>query len=672
MITSFEVGSIFRIIDEATPVIERIERQVTALDTIINKARENLTALGVSGKEALAPLVGSLETVGTEFEGVNKQVSSMSRRMTTATERATALAGALDRAAAAGAGVASVPMVGGGGVARGGVYARGARAQGGGGLGGMHVSGMSQRIPGGHVYFRGGNNAAMAGAGALAYGMYEQAKLEDAVFQMKWHAGMANTPENDEYFRNLIQSTASRTGFDYHEIAEAATDEIRLLKGAGGSESGGLGILPEMLRAAAVEAKVKPGTTLKGAMDSLVQQAHMAQEYGIEDIKGMAPLLAFLSTTNPATMPQMVRAASYAMPTLHSALAMDPADVLYQTNAIARAGATNTKSGTWVRAAFERSLPPDPRVVGAKEYERRIFAMREVGLVDSKGKSTVLDRTGKTLDIDKLLSLVDQKTKDLPIEERNAFMKKVFGEQGERGMFLMMSPAVRAQTAELKKEFPEFKSRYETFFEDYSRESPVQKARETWQDLTNVLADIGQFTLPPVLTGLRGLDEIFKSIAGAFPKQGSFGGVPVPGSLGAALGRGMAEGAIAGGTIGGVAGIWTGPGVVATAGTGALFGAGIGGAYEGAKWFMDQMGAGHGPLPQAIAPPGQHSGLFPRAPSNAPINAQITVRAETDDPEGLAHKIAAKLAQMLSHSTEVNQGQGEGVLSSPYTAGGPT
>jgi hypothetical protein len=438
MITSFEVGAVFKIIDAGSPVLRKILAEVRALNKAIKEAQASIGAAGASAA-TLAPALAETGALAREWKAVSSAAQGARRSIASAGNASVAAAvkaAAVPRAIAGAVG-------GGRGGSGGGRGGRGGR----GGGDGIHVSSLGAPIPGGHAYVRGGG-AALAGAGALGYGLYKSAQLEDQVFMMNWHAGMPNNAENKKHFRDLIQSTAASTGFDYKEIAEAATDEIRLMKGADGKENGGLAILPEMLKAAATEAKLKPGTTIKSAMESLVQQAHMAQQYGVEDVKGMAPFLAFLSTTNPATLPQMVRAASYAMPTLKSALNMDPADILMQTTALARAGATNTKSGTWVRAAFEKSLPPDARLTSRKEYERRMFAMKEIGLVDGAGKSTVLKNDGKNIDVDKLKALIDQKTTDMSLVDKNNFMKKAFGELGQRGMFLLMSDAVRKQEAD--------------------------------------------------------------------------------------------------------------------------------------------------------------------------------------------------------------------------------
>src|ERR1700737_3705841 len=48
MISSFTVGSIFRIVDEASPVLRLILKQVRELNVALDKARASLTALGKS------------------------------------------------------------------------------------------------------------------------------------------------------------------------------------------------------------------------------------------------------------------------------------------------------------------------------------------------------------------------------------------------------------------------------------------------------------------------------------------------------------------------------------------------------------------------------------------------------------------------------------------------
>jgi hypothetical protein len=544
MITSFEVGAVFKILDEASPTLRKVLQQVRALNDVIEKTKVNLQSLMASAGIGLDPAIAQTRALAVEWRAVSRAAQGAGRSLTTAA------------AASARAAAANVP-----------------RALPIPGRGGFGVGAFNAPVPGGHAHFRVGSNAAMVGMGALGYGAYEEAELEDAIFQMKFHAGLPDSPENTKYFRNLIQNTASQTGFHYKEIAEAATDEIRLMKGAGGKESGGLAILPEMLHAAAIEARVKPGTTLSGAMDALIQSAHMAQDYGVNDVKGMAPLLAFLSTANPATMPQMVRAASYAMPTLRSALGVDPADVLLESTALARAGATNTKSGTWLQAAFERALPPDPRFVKPKTYQARIQQMRAIGLVDDNGKSTVLNDQGK-LSIDKLVAVIQHATATMDTITKNSAIGANFGKQGARGIFLLTDPNVVAANAELKREYPEFRNRYGTFMDEYATKSPLQSARVAGQDLTNVLADIGSKVLPPVVGALRDFDGVLVAIKSHLP-----GGPSNPDAWGT-IGKRALEFGAAGAVIGTFVPI---PGV------GTVVGGGVGGLVGIAEGYIESL-----------------------------------------------------------------------------------
>jgi hypothetical protein len=664
-ITSFEVAAVFKIVDEATGILRRMGEQVAAFDRIVIKTTENLALLGrvtfpgLSGE--LKSLSAQAEALKTTFGAVT---SSMNSSVAATTGEVNALGAAWTRVANEARAAAAAARTGGIGAAGAGSLLPNAnlRARAGahGGRAPLHGYASVPLPAGMHARAGIGMGPAIAGS-ALLYGMAEQAELEDATFQMMWHAGLPNTGENKQRFRDLIQSTASQTGFDYKTIAEAATDEIRLLKAAAGKESGGVDILPEMLRAAAVEARVKPGTTLITAMQSLVQQAHMAQEYGLEDIKGAAPLLAFLSTTNPATMQQMTRAASYAMPTLHSALNMDPADVLFETTALARAGATNTKSGTWVRSAFERSLP------GQFDNKERTEAMRQVGLVDEAGKSTVLDATGKHIDIDKLLRTVFQATQTMSIEDKNSYLKKVFGEQGERGITLLMSPAVMQQTAELKKEFPEFKNRYSTFFEDYEKGSPIQQARKSWMDVTNVLSDLGTVVLPVAVSGLRSLDEILKNVTTILPK--GISGSEVAAAAGVSMmtgGLGLPHLAVEG-----VKHLFGFGGAVTDTGSAADKAAGSVRELNGSINGLGGAALGVGPAIRSlkgVPEPEKHSMNFiPPSKGERPVVLSSTLNI---DGRTLAEQVSEHLASLFEHPTSAPAANGLAYITAPDSGWG--
>ena len=595
-VRSFEVAAVFAIKDEASRTLKLLSDQVKEFDKLVQGAKERLAALGKIAFPALMAEFEGLNKKLAELPGVTEKaaagfdtsVGSMLRqtgllnadwiKITESINAATAAAGRMSATTAAAARAAGIA---GPGIVNPRQRIAGVHAP------GMHVSSLGIPIPGGHAYMRGGGNLMMGAAAAGAYGLYEEAQLEDQTFQAAWHAGLPRTTENETKLRQILQDAASKTGFNYKQVGEAATDVFRLLKGTPGR---GLDVLPELLAAGATEARLK-GTSLEQSTKSIIELLHMQQTYDPAEIAKLAPLAGFLSTANPATLQQMTNALSYAMPTLQSGMNMDPADVMFMSTALARAGAKSSKAGTWLRAGFERALPPDPRLVSPAGYERQMLALSELGLVDAAGKSTVLNAAGTGLDINKLLKTVQEHSAALPIEERNAMMKKAFGEQGQRGISLLMQPAVTQQTEALKKEFPDFKTQYGSFLEEYARKSPVQQFRTAFQDLTNILADIGSVALPPVIAGLRSLDDVLKAIHAAWPEKGQPLGLPLPGSIGAAIGPGMAAGAIVGAPIGAALGtpLFPGAGTVVGGLGGAAIGAVAGGAVAGTSWVLDRL-----------------------------------------------------------------------------------
>lgn len=71
MITSFEVGSIFKIVDQGSPAIKSLYKSVTQLDTTVAAARKNMTAL------ARTKLIG----VGNQFKAITAEVVTLDRSL---------------------------------------------------------------------------------------------------------------------------------------------------------------------------------------------------------------------------------------------------------------------------------------------------------------------------------------------------------------------------------------------------------------------------------------------------------------------------------------------------------------------------------------------------------------------------------------------------------------
>ena len=480
-------------------VFAGLDKQIMSAATATRKLETNLRSFDVVMRSASINsqnFAKSLATVAasnpwtTQAAGM-REVLAVQRELI-AGQRAMA---ANSRAAAAPAAAAILGGRGGGGRGR--------------GHGPLNVYPTGIPVPGGHLHMR-GSNAALLGGGTLAYGIYEAARLEDQVAMSLWHAQMPPTAENKKRFSDIIKDSMITTGLPMEDVGRAVQNELRMFRGTPG---GGLDVLPEMLKAAAVEARVK-GSSLEESMTSLIGLAHMTKSYDPAAIKKLAPVFAFLSSSNPASLSSIERAAGYAVPMLQSGLEVDPLQTLLLGTALTRAGATNTKSGSWLREMALRAMP-GTSLMSRKAYEKHEEALSAFGLVDKDGKPTWFDERGKP-DLIKMLDIAGSHAAGIPLTKRAAYERALFGAQGGGGFALLADPKVHEQIANLKKEMPGFVQQYPNFLDMYKHESPVQQARVDFAELKTILIDIGETALPPVVSALRGLNDVLKGIKGNF------------------------------------------------------------------------------------------------------------------------------------------------------------
>jgi hypothetical protein len=537
MITSFEVGAVFRIINEASPALTKILAQVRELNATIAKAKENLAVIGkmpgmtaaIRETDALAKSWG---TVAKSAESARVAIGAASR----------------------------IPATGGGG---GGRARLGSRLGIGGGR--SHIGGGGVSIPGGgHVNFRGG---AAAAAGLVGYGAYEAAQMEDAVFQVMYHSGVTYNDANRTRIRKILQESMRTSGYGIHDLAEAATQEIRMFADTGGGgPDAGLEVLPEMLRSATTESRLKGGTTPKESMSALVGLAHMTKEYGPDAVKKLAKDFAFLSIHNPSSLQSMERAAGYAVPILQSGMNIDPMDTLLLGTALTRAGITNTKSGTWLREMAVRAMPGTAIFESEKKAEHHDELLKKIGLLDENGKPTWF--TNGRPDILKMMEIGQAGLDKLTPTERMGAERKIFGAQGSGGMAVLSDKNVSEQVTAMRKrrDSAEWANRYGGFSEAYSANSTVQQARTAMADFNIAMMDIGQHVLPAVSGALkdfkRGLEFVTGLIPGAKKDGGSIvGSRALEGAAAGALaglafgGVGAVPGAMAGGVLGTAEGV---------------------------------------------------------------------------------------------------------------------
>jgi hypothetical protein len=536
VITSFEVGAFLKIINEASPALAQILRQIRELNLAIDKARKNLAE--ITKPIGMGAAIAETNGLATAWGDVAANAA--------AARRAIGNASAANARAALGL-PAGVP--GGGG--------RGGPGQPGWLRGGGHISGPSAPIPGGgHVRFGGG---AMAALGLAGYAIYQAARYEDATVLMAQHAGM-EWKSNRDRFRKMLQDAGIQTGFGEHDISLAAQQELRMFGGTGGSN--GVNVLPKMLRYAATEARLK-GTSLEESMSSLTGLAHMLQKYGEVDVDKIAPAFSALSTRNPMSLAQQERAFGYAVPLLHSSLGIDPFSIMAGSTALARAGITNTKGGTWLREMAVRAMP-GTSLMSKVAFRKHEEALKAFGLIDEQHKPTwFTDGHG---DFMKLLKIASENAARIPMEKRASFERQLFGAQGSGALAVLSEPAVRQQMGLLYGEMtnPETVNRVRNFMSVYGEQSTVQGARTGLQEFNVLMSELGKDTLPAVNVALRNIKTVMEGIRGILPgtkNDGKVGGAAITGAVvgagtGFTIGKfggpvGAFTGAPAGGILGG-------------------------------------------------------------------------------------------------------------------------
>lgn len=212
---------------------------------------------------------------------------------------------------------------------------------------------------------------------------------------------------------------------------------------------------------------------------------------------------------------------------------------------------------------------------------------------------------------------------------------------------------------------------------------PVQGMAAFTKSFNDMLGAIGSPTLTSSLPAMHALTTLFNSVAAAAANHKTAAGVL--GSIGA--------GAAGGAGIGFLTGWLGGP---VGAGGGALIGGGVGagiatwnalptsmteGAKTGASWGNriagpwggiagGTMGGLWGALP-AILPSGT-AGAAPASGGGQMIKIDVgglTVKAETDDPRGLAEKILAEINRLITMGHTHNLGEADTSASSPYNTG---
>jgi hypothetical protein len=618
MITSYEVGAIFKVVDEATTPLRKILGEVKNLLKAVQDVNKEMKLVVPTSEqvEKIGALAKAWGDVAKEMGDAAAGMTTAAKEGAAAAKSATEEAAAARAAAVAGArtSVPIVPGVGGRGGAggRGGGIFRGHR----GGIG--HFGGGGVPLGVGRAHFIPGGSMAGWLAAILGYeALKEGAELGEAAWLAQFHLeGGKTTPGMLEKLRTDIQEVSSLTGFDIRDVGEAFEDVFRQTQGMGGDREA---FAKEVVKSASAEARAKR-TTIKEATSSLTGFAHQFRDYDVETFKKALPYIEFLSTTDPRSLKRMMTAGGYAIPTAIAA-GVNPMEAVELGGIMAAAGITNTKTGTWLRAFIQGGLGALPLT------PRRFGAGQDLGILSPEGKSTVLNPDG-TLNMTKLMATIAEHTKGMTPSDLAYNMRSYFGEQGAGAANLFNDPRIAERIKQIDAIKDERAAGFAGFQKTFNEQNPLQQFRLMLSDLKNVLADIGTAALPPVLSGLHGLDEILKTLHADLPSA-----VWDKAVKGAALGAGM--GFLLGGGI---------PGAL----VGAVGGAAIGGA----------MGLGQAGIDKLLGPrPADWNALAPTTPS---VSATPDIRGGFFSPSYTAPPDESGSAKKMNYLQTIPTGSGSG------------
>lgn len=305
------------------------------------------------------------------------------------------------------------------------VRAPGSVGPGGGGGGGSGPGGGSGRSTGGVS-----TGAGVATAGML-YGAYENARLNDqnvkavATAQIpfsEWQGSLDDLRSREMAYASKY---AWATGGHIEPFGESMLEGARLMRTLSAAKQKQM--LDFAMPYIALESKLK-GVSMPEATQAFIGLSHMAGAYSPEAAQPLYESMLQASLTSHASLGQIARAASYALPALHAAGA-NSSDVMLLVATMMQGGIMNTKSGTWLNAMAMNSLP-NTLGSGLFSNKKQNEALQALGLYH--GNKSEFYANGN-MDLMKIVSILAGDRQKMEPLKFNALLKMAFGTQGQRG-----------------------------------------------------------------------------------------------------------------------------------------------------------------------------------------------------------------------------------------------
>lgn len=309
-----------------------------------------------------------------------------------------------------------------------------------GGSGGGSNSGSSYGYAGGRNESNAGGNAA-AGIGlSAAYGIYENARLQDlnirsaATSQLPMPMWIKSADDLQAREFAYARKYAFATGGKIAPFGEAMLESSRLLRTL--SPDNQKILTDAVMPYAAVESKLK-GIDLPESVMAFIGLAHQAGAYSPNEAKPLFEAMLQTSLSTHASLGQITRASSYALPALHAAGA-NSSDVLMLLATMMQGGILNTKSGTWLNNMAMNALP-NSLGSGLFSNTKQNAALNSLGLY-THGKSNFY-KNGHFDLMAEVAILAADRLKMNPLQF-NAATRHAFGIQGQRAASLFSEPQV--------------------------------------------------------------------------------------------------------------------------------------------------------------------------------------------------------------------------------------
>jgi len=269
-------------------------------------------------------------------------------------------------------------------------------------------------------------------AASLLYGLYENAKLGDinavaaVTSQTSDIAGYVSALRDREFA--YARQYGFATGGGIKPFAESMLEGARMLRTLPQKQQ--IQMMDMAMPYIATEAKLK-GVSLPESTLAFIGLAHQAGAYTPEKAGPLFESMLQASLTTHASLAQITRAASYALPSLNAAGANAP-DVMMMLATMMQAGILNTKSGTWLNNLALNALP---NTLGSGLFKNKMQneALHSLGLY--KGNQSMFYKNGK-LDLMTLVSILAEDRMHMSAESFNAATRQGFGIQGQRAASL--------------------------------------------------------------------------------------------------------------------------------------------------------------------------------------------------------------------------------------------